>query len=224
MSLGLKAHEKDNIRTILIRYLESDRLEMLINELDSIKRTLPEELEGYKKANADSIPLKKGSDEYKRLSNLYDDVRKLLVAIDGLPSMAKDMVSYNLGGVGAIMRYVYAGEYKLASVEEILDSQEEFPPVLSIDLDGYSSSLKSLQSAISAALTNARLADKYLRAQASYKCLMVEAVRVCLMDWLPEDEKISYAGGSGTVFESVLSVMLGIGDSKDIIKNCDRNH
>ena len=50
MSLGLKAHEKDNIRTILIRYLESDRLEMLINELDSIKRTLHEELEGYKKA------------------------------------------------------------------------------------------------------------------------------------------------------------------------------
>lgn len=224
MSLGLEAHEKDNIRTILIRYLESDRLEMLINELDSIKRTLHEELEGYKKANADSIPLKKGSDEYKGLSNLYDDVRKLLVAIDGLPSMAKDMVSYNLGGAGVILRHVYAGQYKLASAQEILDSQEEFPPVLSIDLDGYSSSLKSLQSAISAALTNARLADKYLRAQASYKCLMVEAVRVCLMDWLPEDEKISYAGGSGTVFESVLSVMLGIGDSKDIIKNCDRNH
>ena len=115
MSLGLKAHEKDNIRTILIRYLESDRLEMLINELDSIKRTLPEELEGYKKANADSIPLKKGSDEYKALCKLNDDIGKLLLTLGNLPLLAENMVNYSLDGHGMIMLHIYGGKHKIAS-------------------------------------------------------------------------------------------------------------
>ena len=222
MSLGLKAHEKDNIRTILIRYLESDRLEMLINELDSIKRTLPEELEGYKKANADSIPLKKGSDEYKALCKLNDDIGKLLLTLGNLPLLAENMVNYSLDGHGMIMLHIYGGKHKIASQAELLDSLEEYPPTLGMDLDQYSAILKNLQSAVFVAQTNSRLADKHLRGSATMNCLMLQKVRWCLMDHLGSE--ISYEGGSGTVFESVLSVMLGIGDSKDIIKNCDRNH
>ena len=164
--------------------------------------------------------MKKGSDEYKALCKLNDDIGKLLLTIGNLPLLAENMVNYSLDGHGMIMLHIYGGKHKIASQTELLDSLEEYPPTLGMDLDQYSAILKNLQSAVLVAQTNSRLADKHLRGSATMNCLMLQKVRWCLMDHLGSE--ISYEGGSGTVFERVMSVMFGVSDSKDIIQNCDR--
>ena len=220
MGVGLKTHERKELGLILKKFLDVAALNILLAELDLIKKILPEEWADYKKSHVDSIPLKKGSDEYKALCKLNDDIGKLLLTLGNLPPLAENMVNYSLDGYGMIMLHIYGGKHKIASQTELLDSLEEYPPTLGMDLDQYSAILKNLQSAVLVAQTNSRLADKHLRGSATMNCLMLQKVRWCLMDHLGSE--ISYEGGSGTVFERVMSVMFGVSDSKDIIQNCDR--
>lgn len=223
MGIGLLEYERNELRSIFRKYLDASKLEILIADLDLIRKTLPDKLEIYKKDMPDSIPLKKGDDSYKGLCKLQDDIGNLLATLDALPALAKNMANYSLDACGILMLPVYAGRYKIALQADFLDSEEEYPPTLGMDLDQYYSILKTLQSAALAAATNARLADKHLREAGTRECLMLQEVRFCLRDHLTNKE-ISYEGGSGTIFERVMSLMLGVGDSKDVIQNCDRSH